>query len=207
MTTRIGIIEMVASQYQKEVTFNELCWLIDLFVGGVASATRSSPPSTPANGESYIIPSGASGAWSSHVGAIAQWLNGAWKYYTPVEGASLVAADNNKTYKFQDSAWRTDVVCGNVIIDTAGKGFKIKEGSNARMGIVTLSSGAATVNNATVTANTRIFLSVNGVTAFANLGILYEDSASRVPGTSFTIKSTNGADTASIAWVLIEPAA
>jgi hypothetical protein len=69
------------------------------------------------------------------------------------------------------------------------------------MGTVNLTAGTATVSNTSVTANTRIFLTVQAVSG--TVGTLYVDG--RVAGTSFTITSTEIADTSTIAWLLIEP--
>lgn len=76
----------------------------------------------------------------------------------------------------------------------------IQEGSDANMGVATLVGGTVTVNNLKITANTRIFYSVQ--TAGGTQGFL---STTRVANTSFTINSTSGTDTSTIAWVLIEP--
>lgn len=88
---------------------------------------------------------------------------------------------------------------------TAGQGISIKEGTNARMGRAVLVGGASStilVSNTSVTANTEIFLTIN--VASANIGTPY--ISARVPGASFTINSTNIADTSTISWLLIEPA-
>ena len=80
--------------------------------------------------------------------------------------------------------------------------FKVSEAANGRMGTVTLAAGTATVSNTSVTANTRIFLSMvspNGGTP----GFL--DTATRNPGTDFTITSTSVADTSIVTYLLIEP--
>jgi hypothetical protein len=83
----------------------------------------------------------------------------------------------------------------------AGHGLSIAEGSNARMGIATLSTGTVTVNNSTITANTRVFLTINA--PGGTVGSPY--ISARSAGTSFTISSTSIADTSSVAWLLIEP--
>ena len=72
-------------------------------------------------------------------------------------------------------------------------------------GSALLSGGTFTVNTVKVTANSLIFLSVNGAGTLSNLGEIYEDQPSRVPGTSFTIKSTNALSNATVAWFIIEP--
>ena len=89
---------------------------------------------------------------------------------------------------------------GDAVIDVAGKGLQIKEGTNARMGTATLVAGVATVNNTSITANTRIFLTKEGT-----LSAVIRVSA-RTPGTSFTITSGNNTDTSQVHWMLVEPA-
>jgi hypothetical protein len=91
-------------------------------------------------------------------------------------------------------------VVGDFRLTTAGKGFQIKEGSNARMGTATLVGGTIAVSNTSVTANTRIFISRS--TAGGTLGHL---STTQIASTSFTVNSDSGADTSTVNWLLIEP--
>lgn len=94
------------------------------------------------------------------------------------------------------------LVTGNITINTAGGGLYVKEGSNATMGSVTLTAGGATVNTTKVTATSRIFLTsqVDGGT----VGFLRVSA--RSAGTSFTITSSSGTDTSTVAWFIVEPA-
>ena len=92
---------------------------------------------------------------------------------------------------------------GSLSMPVAGNGVLIKEGTNATMGVATLVGGTVTVNTTKVTANSRIFLTIQGGT-LTNVGSTY--ISARVAGTSFTISSTNILDTADVAWILIEPA-
>lgn len=87
-------------------------------------------------------------------------------------------------------------------ITSAGKGLKIKEGTNAKMGTSTLVAGTVTVATTAVTANSRIFLTVQ--TAGGTQGHLR--ISARTAGTSFTITSTSGTETSTVAWLLVEPA-
>lgn len=102
-------------------------------------------------------------------------------------------------YRLSANTLATD---DDFVFTTAGKGLKIKEGTNAKMGMATLSSGAATVNTTAVTANTRIFLTVQ--TAGGTQGFLR--ISARVANTSFTITSTSATETSTVAWLLVEPA-
>ncbi len=100
----------------------------------------------------------------------------------------------------------------NIIAATAGKGVQIKEGSNARMGTATLSSGTVTVSNTSLTANTRIFLSRYAPSTSTALGILSVGTVSA--STSFVINALKEADAtvqtndvSVVHWMLVEPAA
>lgn len=89
-------------------------------------------------------------------------------------------------------------------INLAGKGLKIKEGTNAKMGVATLVAGTVTVSTTAVGANTRIFLTVQSLGTVATP----KDVAvtARTAATSFTITSSDGTDTSVVAWMLVEPA-
>ncbi len=93
-------------------------------------------------------------------------------------------------------------VNGNIQMNTAGNGLYIKEGSNATMGTATLSAGTVVVSTTKVTANSRIFLTVNGGT-LTNVGAVYVSA--RTAGTSFTITSLNILDASNVAWAILEP--
>jgi hypothetical protein len=89
---------------------------------------------------------------------------------------------------------------GDFSIETAGNGLRIKTAANARAGQSTLVAGTVTVNNTSVTANTRVLAFTQ--TPGGTVGALYKSAA--VVGTSFTITSTSAADTSTFFWFLIE---
>lgn len=91
---------------------------------------------------------------------------------------------------------------GNIIASAAGKGLQVKEGSNARMGTLTLVAGTVTVANTSVTANTRIFLS-----KITNGGTAGELTITRSAGVSFTVTSSSNTETSTFDYLLVEPAA
>jgi len=85
---------------------------------------------------------------------------------------------------------------------TINDGIRINEGTNATMGTAVLTAGTVTVNTTKVTANSRIFLTTQ--TSGGTPGSVYVSA--RTAGTSFTITSTSGTDTSTVAWLIIEPA-
>jgi hypothetical protein len=90
---------------------------------------------------------------------------------------------------------------GNVDINTVGRGLQVAEGTNAKSGVATLTAGAATVANTSVTSSSRIQLTSNadgGTPGWLRV-------SARSAGTSFTITSSSATDTSSVAWFIVEP--
>jgi hypothetical protein len=114
------------------------------------------------------------------------------------DGGGNIVSSLTSTGHFAAGSMTT---AGDIRVSGVGSGLQLAEGANARMGTVSLTAGTATVSNTSVTANTRIFLTVQSLGG--NLGIHYVSA--RVPGTSFTITSSDIGDTSTIAWLLIEP--
>ncbi len=92
---------------------------------------------------------------------------------------------------------------GHLKLQTVGKGLAVKEGANAKQGVVTLVAGTATVANTSVTANSRIFLTGQSLGGVAIPTA--RDVTARVVGTSFTITSASALDTSEVAWEIFEP--
>jgi hypothetical protein len=102
------------------------------------------------------------------------------------------------------SAANTLATDDDFAIVVAGKGLKVKEGSNAKMGTATLVAGTATVATTAVTANSRIFLTAQSLGTVAVPQALAVTA--RTAATSFVITSADATDTSVIAWHMIEPA-
>ena len=90
---------------------------------------------------------------------------------------------------------------GTVGTNTAGFGLTIKEGSNAKSGTAVLAAGTVVVANTSVTTSSRIHLTSNvpgGTPGFLRV-------SARTAGTSFTITSSSGTDTSTVAYLIVEP--
>lgn len=114
-------------------------------------------------------------------------------YTCPGNAAAAIALTLNAAQKA--------IFTGDLSLSTVGKGLAIKEGTNATMGRSVLVGGTVTVATTKVTATSEIFLTVNvpgGTVGFLQV-------SARVVGTSFTILSSNGADTSTIGWIIVEP--
>ncbi|MFI6458867.1 glycosyl hydrolase family 28-related protein [Streptomyces sp. NPDC050538] len=91
----------------------------------------------------------------------------------------------------------------DIVAALAGKGLRVKEGTNAKMGTLTLNGATAvTVATTAVTATSRIFLTIQAPGG-TPAGIAYVSA--RTAGTSFSVKGVAG-DTSTVAWLIVEPA-
>jgi hypothetical protein len=85
--------------------------------------------------------------------------------------------------------------------DTTGRIY-IEEGSGAQLGTAQLTAGAVTVANSGLTANSRIFLSVQSLGTVASPKAVAVTT--KTAGVSFVIQSSDNTDTSTVAWWIVE---
>jgi hypothetical protein len=106
-TTHLGLPFIEDSQAQKHVTHNEALRILDAVIQIVVEdVARTTPPSSPAEGQRHVIASGASGTWIGHAGAIATWQDGAWVYLAPKTGWCLWSIADASIFIFDGSGWQ-----------------------------------------------------------------------------------------------------
>lgn len=122
-----------------------------------------------------------------------------WSFYNNSTDNSYFAGNVG----FNNSSPSYPIDCaGNIAVTSVGSGFRVKEGSGAKMGIATLSGSTVVVSNTSVTANSRIFLTCQSPSG--GIGSLY--ISSRSAGVSFTVNSTGLLDNSTFAYQIFEPA-
>jgi hypothetical protein len=110
MTTspRLALPYLEAAQAQKHVTVNEALRILDAVVQlSAVSATTAAPPGSPTNGAAYIVPAGATGAWSGWAGSVAFYADTAWLRVLPKEGMLAWVQDTDVMMVYGGSAWAT----------------------------------------------------------------------------------------------------
>jgi hypothetical protein len=74
----------------------------------VISKTTTAPPATPTIGDAYIVPAGATGAWSGHTDELAFWDGTQW-IFTPADDdlthRVIYNLADNLYYRWTGSAW------------------------------------------------------------------------------------------------------
>lgn len=101
-----------ASQEYKEALINQGFRIISIFIVGVKSAAITTPPTPATTEDFYIVPSGATGAWSGKATQIAMPAinsqnqpNGNWTFLVPVTGMQVYDAATATRVTFDGTAW------------------------------------------------------------------------------------------------------
>lgn len=105
-TPKLALEKLEVAAPNQITRHNTNLALHDAIIQGTAiSRTTSAPPGSESEGDVYIIPSGATGAWSGKSTKIAAYYNGAYVYITPQKGWIYYIDDEDSYYKKDTSAW------------------------------------------------------------------------------------------------------
>lgn len=97
---------LAAGQAQKHLTVNDALERLDvLLMLSAKSRTLVAPPAGPEEGERYLVPAGASGAWSGEDGRVAAFLNGGWRFFAPRPGWRCFVEDEGDDAVFVSGVW------------------------------------------------------------------------------------------------------
>jgi hypothetical protein len=133
-TPNLGLTLMSASQAQKETVFNNLAIAFDaLFKGSVISAAVTTPPASPAVGDAYIVPAGATGWPVGHDDNVAFYFNG-WQYIAPPLKLRLydVATGRFMTYQGPSTHWTNDPLSTVSVLGDLTTGSRARRHSPGR---------------------------------------------------------------------------
>jgi len=126
-TPNLALPYLAAAQAQKHVTVNEALDALDGLVQlSVISASLSTPPGSPAEGDRYIIASGATDAWAGWDVSVAQFSGGAWLRLIPQTGWLVWNAASGQLLVWTGSAWTGLDVAMNLLTRTAS--VRVAEG-------------------------------------------------------------------------------
>lgn len=141
-TPRLGMPEIAVGQTFKETAHNDALRMVDALMSGRAiSMTLTTPPGSPAEGDVYIVPASATGAWSGQTGKIAHFYGNAWYFYTPKTGMHLWLDPDKDLAYYTGSAWSTQGGGARYVVNPA----------SATCVIPTLSAGTTTASQSGTT--------------------------------------------------------
>lgn len=156
----LGLPLLAAAQAQKHVTVNEALMRLDVLTQmAFKSRSLATPPVSPAEGDTYLIPSGATGAWATWDLNVAVFRDGVWMKLPPRPGWQGFTVDSLETVYFNGSAW--------IVINAVGPTVMARSprGAQTLMGVaeaeVTLTSGSTTATFANLIPNRAVVLGVS----------------------------------------------
>ncbi len=105
-STILALPLILPAQAQKHVTHNDALRLLDLVVQlSVKDRTLAVPPAAPLQGDRYIVPAAATGAWAGQTGKIALYENAVWQFFTPLPGWQAYIEDEATVAVFGGVGW------------------------------------------------------------------------------------------------------
>jgi hypothetical protein len=94
-----------------ETVHNEALLALDALVGGVVEEPhRTSPPSNPQPGQTYIVADGAVGEWAELGGKILTFTEAGWRQQGPAEGQSFLIRSTGVRATFHEGVWELGLV-------------------------------------------------------------------------------------------------
>lgn len=100
-TPLLQITELESAQAQPEVVINLALRILEAMSPlQVLDRNLGTPPVSPADGDRYLIPDSATGAWALHIESVALNVNGVWHYLAPRAGWRCYVEDEDVYLKF-----------------------------------------------------------------------------------------------------------
>lgn len=186
-TINLALPLMAAAQSQKHVTHNDALLGLDAIVQlSVKNTTLTAPPGSPADGDRYLIASGATGAWLGKDLNVAMYSSGTWLFFAPRPGWITWDETGLRQFVWQTSSWIVLGAGTNVAFNQVGIGGATADATNR----LSINTPAALFNNAGSTialtlnknaaGNDASFIFQTGFSTRALFGLLADDN--------FTIK-------------------
>lgn len=187
-TPRTGLPFIAAAQAQKHVTHNEALAALDALIGArFLDRDLATPPSSPSDGDAYLVHATATDDWSGQEGKIAFCLDGDWRFYAPFAGLIALVADESKFIAFDGTSWNDyaayiplDNVAQlgvNTSADSTNK-FAVKSNAVLFAALEAASSGTGDVRftvNKEAFSNTASLLFQDGFSGRAEMGLAGDD--------------------------------
>lgn len=104
-TGRLKLPYIVQAQAQKEVTHNQALNILDVLVNTVVQEITDTPPEKVNEGDIYIVGKKPQGIFDGNANNLAQFSEGSWTFYQPINYMEAVIVDKLKKYSFVDNGW------------------------------------------------------------------------------------------------------
>ena len=95
---------LFSGQSQKEVFVNEALALLDCVVACKVEAVTAIVPTSPLEGQAWVVGQAAAGGWSGQADKIAVWRGNAWAFVLPVNGMQVFVQAEQR-YIHYNNGW------------------------------------------------------------------------------------------------------
>jgi hypothetical protein len=124
LTPRYALPLLFSGQAQKEFYVNEAHALTDALLHAACEGEAADPPSTPSEGEAWLVAAGAAGEWAGQDGKLASRQSGNWLFVTPADGMRLFDKSSAQMLLFL-GAWKRPAApvepSGGAVVDTEAR--------------------------------------------------------------------------------------
>jgi Protein of unknown function (DUF2793) len=86
---RFALPFLFTAQAQKEFFVNEAFARLDALLHPVVEGEANTPPTSPVDGQSWVVGTAPTGAWIGHAGEIASRQSGQWLFAEPAAGMQV----------------------------------------------------------------------------------------------------------------------
>jgi len=183
-TPNLKLPYLAAAQAQKHVTVNESLRGLDAVIQiGVIARTQTTAPSSPANGDRYIVPVSATGSWSGASNKIAAWQDGAWNFFAPNPGWLAWITAEQALVVWTGSNWAAASASGVALNPAPLVGINATADATNRLSVSSPASlfshtgaGHQLKINKAAAADTASLLYQNGFSGRAEIGLAGDDN-------------------------------
>ncbi len=123
-TARFELPLLFSGQTQKEGFVNESLARLDALLHLAIESELASPPSTPTDGQAWLVAIGASGDWSGQAGKIAARQAGNWLFAVPRDGLRLLNRATGQEMRYAagwKAATRPAAPSGGTVVDSEAR--------------------------------------------------------------------------------------
>ena len=116
-SARFALPFIVPGQAQKETFHNEALAALDSIVHpNVETGPAAEPPPDPEVGASWIVASGAAGAWSGKAASLATWTSAGWRFVAPVEGMLVWNKQAGLWMRWTGAEWSEGTIAASALL-------------------------------------------------------------------------------------------
>lgn len=125
----------------------------------------ATPPASPAEGDAYIVPSGATGAWAGKVGQVARWTARSalttpqWEFFVPKKNWMFGVDDTEGLYVRYDGADWVALAAGG------GGGYILPKATDTTLGGIKVGANLTIDGNGVLTVSAGAFETAGAVAA------------------------------------------